>query len=283
MKRLILIILLFFTNFAFSFEISSKVIKNAGTVLIEVNKPNISDVKLTFDKQNIDFFKNPFKENYYYALLPISYYQKANDYNIVFSYLENGKKVFKSEQLKVIKGDYKSETLSVEPGKIKLSKENEERAKKEAAIATKIYRTKSSRILWSEDFIMPLDSHITSPFGTSRVYNGDLKSYHGGTDFRAAVNTPIKATNSGIVKISKNRFYAGGTIVIDHGHGVYSCYFHLNKMNFKEGDFVKRGEIIGLSGSTGRVTGPHLHFTIRIDSLQVDPLQAIEVLNSLKF
>lgn len=283
MKKSILIILLFFTNFAFSFEISSKVIKNAGTVLIEVNKPNISDVKLTFDKQNIDFFKNPFKENYYYALLPISYYQKANEYNIVFSYLENGKKIFKSEQLKVIKGDYKSETLSVEPGKIKLSKENEERAKKEAAIATKIYRSKSDKILWSEDFIMPLDSHITSPFGTSRVYNGDLKSYHGGTDFRAMENTPIKATNSGIVKISKNRFYAGGTIVIDHGHGVYSCYFHLNKMNFKEGDFVKRGEIIGLSGSTGRVTGPHLHFTIRIDSLQVDPLQAIEVLNSLKF
>ena len=99
MKKSILIILLFFTNFAFSFEISSKVIKNAGTVLIEVNKQNISDIKLTFDKQNIDFFKNPFKENYYYALLPISYYQKANEYNIVFSYLENGKKIFKSEEI----------------------------------------------------------------------------------------------------------------------------------------------------------------------------------------
>lgn len=261
---------------------SSKIIKNAGTVLIEINKPNISDVKLTFDKQNIDFFENPFKENYYYALLPISYYQKASDYKIIFSYIENGKKVFKSEQLKVIQGDYKSETLSVEPGKIKLSKENQERASKEASIAMKIYREKSDKILWNEDFIMPLNSHITSPFGTSRVYNGELKSYHGGTDFRAMENTPIKATNSGIVKISKNRFYAGGTIVIDHGHGVYSCYFHLNKMNFKEGDFVNRGEIIGLSGSTGRVTGPHLHFTIRIDSLQVDPLHAIEILNSLK-
>ena len=90
-----------------------------------------------------------------------------------------------------------------------------------------------------------------------------------GTDFQAKDNTPIIASNSGIVRISGNRFYAGNSIVIDHGQGVYSCYFHLNTMNFKVGDFIKKGEVLGLSGSTGRVTGPHLHFTFRINCLQL--------------
>ena len=148
--------------------------------------------------------------------------------------------------------------------------------------AMKIYNSSSPKIYWNEDFIYPINSKITSAFGTKRVYNNELKSYHGGTDFQAKDNTPIVASNSGIVRISANRFYAGNSIVIDHGQGVYSCYFHLNTMNFKVGDFVNKGEVIGLSGSTGRITGPHLHFTFRINGLQVDPLQAIEILNSLR-
>lgn len=145
----------------------------------------------------------------------------------------------------------------------------------------KVYNSKSEKLYWSEDFIYPMKSKITSSFGTKRVYNGELKSFHSGTDFKAANNTPIIASNSGIVSISQDRFYSGNSIVIDHGHGVYSCYFHLNKMNFKVGDFVKKGEVIGLSGDTGRVTGPHLHYAFRINGTQVNPLQAIEILNNL--
>jgi len=280
MEKLLLLIILNLNLFAFT--LSSNIVKNANTVLLQIQKSNISNVKLSFDKQHIDFYKNPFKENSFYALLPISYYQLYKPYKIILSYMENSKKNFSNIKLTVIDGDYKSEVLKVEPSKIKLSKENQKRAKKEADIAMKIYNTKSDKILWKDDFIYPLNSHITSAFGTKRVYNDEIKSYHGGTDFRAALNTPIQASNSGIIKIASNRFYAGNSIVIDHGQGVYSCYFHLNTLNFKEGDFVNKGDIIGLSGATGRVTGPHLHFTFRIHSLQVDPLQAIEILNSLK-
>ena len=104
-----------------------------------------------------------------------------------------------------------------------------------------IYNSSSAEIYWKDDFIYPLNSKITSDFGTKRVYNGKLKSYHSGTDFKASDNTPIIASNDGIVKISQNRFYSGNSIVIDHGQGVYSCYFHLNTMNFKVGDKIKRG------------------------------------------
>jgi murein DD-endopeptidase MepM/ murein hydrolase activator NlpD len=249
---------------------------------VKINGENISKPKLTFQKQNINFYKNPFISDSYYALLPISYYQKLGKNRIIFSYLKNNKKIFKGLDIEIIDGKYKSEVINVKPSIFKPNKKREERTKKEYKEAMEIYNSSSPEIYWKEDFIYPLNSKITSDFGTKRVYNGQLKSYHGGTDFKAKNNTEIIASNSGIVRISANRFYAGNSIVIDHGQGVYSCYFHLNTMNFKVGDFINKGEVLGLSGSTGRVTGPHLHFTFRINGLQVDPLQAIEVLNNLK-
>jgi murein DD-endopeptidase MepM/ murein hydrolase activator NlpD len=281
MKKILIITLIFLCNL-FALEINQSTVKNANTVLLEIQKKNISEVKLTFDKQNIDFFKNPFKENTHYALIPISYYQKKKDYRVIVSYIENGKKVFEGKNLKVVDGKYKSEVINVPKTKFKPKASRVKRTKKEYTQAMKIYNFISKDILWKEDFINPLNTKITSNFGTKRVYNGKLKSYHSGTDFRAKNGTNIIASNSGIVKISQNRFYSGGTIVIDHGHGVYSCYFHLSKMNYKTGDFIEKGAILGLSGDTGRVTGPHLHFSFRIQGIQVDPLNAITILNQLK-
>ncbi len=281
MKKILLLSFILFLNLN-ALNLSSSKVENANTVLVKINGKNISNPKLTFDKQNIDFYKNPFLSNSYYALLPISYYQKLGKDRIIFSYLENNKKIFKGLDLEIIDGKYKSEVINVKPSIFKPNKQRVARTKKEYQEAMEIYNSSSDEIYWKDDFIYPLNSKITSDFGTKRVYNGQLKSYHGGTDFKAKDNTEIIASNSGIVRISANRFYAGNSIVIDHGQGVYSCYFHLNTMNFKVGDFIKKGEVLGLSGSTGRVTGPHLHFTFRINGLQVDPLQAIEVLNNLK-
>jgi murein DD-endopeptidase MepM/ murein hydrolase activator NlpD len=126
---------------------------------------------------------------------------------------------------------------------------------------------------------MPMDSKITSDFGNARVFNGSLKSYHSGTDFRAKVGTPVKSVNDGVVVLAKDRFYAGGSVIVDHGEGVYSCYYHMSKYEVKEGDFVKKGQLLGLSGVSGRVTGPHLHFSMRVSGVQVDPLQFINLVN----
>lgn len=285
-KKLITLILL--CNFAYANEIKlyfeKNSIKNAQTALLRLEAKDIKQAKLTLmhkEPLNLNFKKNSFKKDEYYALIPISYYKKPDEYKIIISYFKNNKKQFKSIKLNVIDGNYKSETINVSKSKFKPSKQRVERTKKEYEEAMKVYRSVSDEILWNEDFIYPMNSKITSAFGTKRVYNNELKSYHSGTDFRAKVGTPIVASNSGIVKIAQNRFYAGNSIVIDHGHGVYSCYYHLSKMHFKVGDFVKKGEIIGLSGATGRITGPHLHYAFRINGIQVDPLQAINVLNQL--
>lgn len=281
MKKTLLLLFLFLLNLD-AINISHSQVKNANTVLMEINEENISDAKLTFEKQNINFYKNPFEKNSFYALLPISYYQNLGKNRIIISYLQNGKKIFKGLDLQIVDGNYNSEVINVKPSIFKPNKQKENRVKKEYQEAMKIYNSSSPKLYWDEDFIYPLNSKITSAFGTKRVYNGELKSYHGGTDYQAKDNTPIIASNSGIVKISESRFYSGNSIVIDHGQGVYSCYFHLSSMNFKVGDFIKKGQILGLSGSTGRITGPHLHFTFRINGLQVDPIQAIKILNSIK-
>lgn len=285
-KKIILLILL--SNFIYAQELKlffeENTIKNAQTALLRLQAKDISNAKLTLldDKPlNLDFKKNSFKKDEYYALIPISYYKKPQKYKVIISYFKNDKKYFKSIKLNVIDGKYKSETIKVSKSIFKPSKQRVKRTKKEYEDAMRVYRSVSDKILWNEDFIYPIKSKITSAFGTKRVYNNELKSYHSGTDFRAKVGTPIVASNSGIVKIAQNRFYAGNSIVIDHGHGVYSCYYHLSKMHFKVGDFVKKGEIIGLSGATGRITGPHLHYAFRINGIQVDPLHAIKILNKL--
>lgn len=287
-KRISLIILFF--NLCLFANVELKLltpnITNAQTVLLTLSAKNIKSPKLTLlnsKKFNLDFQKNSFKENSYYALIPISYYEEIKKHKIIVSFKQNDKKIFKSLFIKIEPGNYKSETIKVSAKKVKpKSKEVLKRTKKEYKEAMDIYNRKSSNLYWKKPFVYPMNSKITSAFGTKRVYNNTLKSYHSGTDFKAKTGEPIIAVNAGIVKIASHRFYAGNSVIIDHGQGIYTCYFHLSRIDVKVGQKVKQNEILGLSGSTGRVTGPHLHFSARVHGIQVDPLQLLDTLNILQ-
>lgn len=100
-------------------------------------------------------------------------------------------------------------------------------------------------------------------------------------DYRAAIGTPVVVSNDGVVVLAKGRYYAGGSIIVDHGGEIYSTYFHLKDIKVKVGDRVKRGKIIASSGASGRVTGPHLHFGIVVLGSAIDPLDFIEKINSI--
>ncbi len=267
-------------------DISSKYIVNAQSLLLVINDKNISNAKLSLNvvkrKLNINFYKNPFKKNQLYALVPISYYTSYKKHKIIISYIKNNKKYFKGISFNVIKGKYKSEIIKVAKSKVSLNAKDKKRTQKEYREAVKIYKKISSKILWTKEFIQPIISKVTSPFGIKRVYNKQIKSYHSGVDYRASVGENIYATNAGIVKLVKNRFYAGGSVIIDHGQGLYSCYFHLSKFYVKKDQKVKQGDVIALSGSSGRITGPHLHFTIKLHGVTVDPNQLIDILNTLR-
>ncbi|WP_104722153.1 peptidoglycan metallopeptidase Pgp3 [Helicobacter mesocricetorum] len=183
--------------------------------------------------------------------------------------------------LKIQEGNYKKEQIYVSPAKAKPNKKNQERIRKERKETQEIYAIHTKERYWSEPFIYPVESKITSAYGNARVFNGEVSSYHSGTDFRAAVGTPIYASNSGKVVLAKERFLAGGSVIIDHGEGVFSMYYHCNVLKVKVGDRVNKGDLIALSGDSGRVSGPHLHFGFLVQGVQVDPLDFIHQINLL--
>jgi murein DD-endopeptidase MepM/ murein hydrolase activator NlpD len=126
--------------------------------------------------------------------------------------------------------------------------------------------------MWTKPFLRPRDTRITSRFGTGRMFNGTLASRHLGVDYAGAPGAPVRAANRGVVALVDTFFLAGRVIYIDHGGGVMTGYFHLTKPLVAKGDTVARGQRIGTVGATGRVTGPHLHWSARYGALTVNPL-----------
>ena len=124
---------------------------------------------------------------------------------------------------------------------------------------------------WSGDFAPPVNAEVSDLFGTRRVFNGATKSVHQGLDFRVGPNTPISAVNRGTVILARFMYFEGNCVVIDHGRGLLSLYLHLSELKVKEGDVVERGALVGLSGATGRATGPHLHLAVRWQGVYLNP------------
>jgi murein DD-endopeptidase MepM/ murein hydrolase activator NlpD len=124
--------------------------------------------------------------------------------------------------------------------------------------------------LWHEQFEAPRRSRITSGFGIGRVFNGQLRSRHLGVDYDGNVGDPIRAANRGVVALVHKLYYSGGTVYVNHGGGLVTGYYHMSQMFVSVGDTVERGQIIGRVGQSGRVTGPHLHWAVRVGSTAVD-------------
>jgi murein DD-endopeptidase MepM/ murein hydrolase activator NlpD len=161
------------------------------------------------------------------------------------------------------------------------SPDDEERARiaREAALKGEKFKTLSSQPLWSGSFVRPVAGNIrvTAIFaGTRRFNNGPIKT-HRGIDYGAPTGVSIKAINSGRVILAKDLFYDGKMVAIDHGQGLLSLYLHLSKMSVKEGDMVMSGQEIGLSGNTGRSSGPHLHLQVKWEGIDIDPAALMEL------
>ncbi len=251
------------------------VVKGTAKVLTFSKIP--ADATLTFGKKSIPILRHPVDTSKRIAFIPVNYRSKPGIKKVHITY-QGGEKIV---DINITPGNYRSETITVAPSKVTPNKKQRERTSREYHEAMKIYGTFTPQRYWSRPFITPMDSHITSTFGTARMYNQTLKSYHSGTDFRAPIGTPLHATNDGVVVIAKDRYYAGKSVVIDHGEGLYSCYYHLSKIDVNTGDMIKQGEVIGLSGMSGRVTGPHLHYAIMLHGTQVDPLKFHHEVNRL--
>ena len=130
-------------------------------------------------------------------------------------------------------------------------------------------------------FAMPLEGRISSEFGYRRVLNGQPRARHSGLDIAANTGTPVVVPAPGTVAVTGDFFFNGKTVQIDHGGGLVTMYCHLSRIDVREGEMVRRGQLLGAVGATGRVTGPHLHWTVSLRGVRVDPKSAMATLNGL--
>lgn len=267
MKPLLLFVSLTLSIWAFE-------VNNGKSLIITFDDPH---GMVTVHDRNISILPHPLRASEGFAVLPIDYYEPAHLLNAQWN---NGQETVPFD-INITAAAYPTEVLSVDSSKVTPPPEALQRIADEKAEAEKIYNTITPTRYWDKPFIRPMDSITTSEYGSARTYNNSLKSYHGGVDFRAKTPLPILASNSGTVVLAKDRYYAGGTIIIDHGEGIYTCYFHMSRFDVHIGDHVQRGETIGLSGDTGRITGPHLHFGVMIQGLQSDPLHFLAQVDTL--
>jgi murein DD-endopeptidase MepM/ murein hydrolase activator NlpD len=131
--------------------------------------------------------------------------------------------------------------------------------------------------LWTLPFLRPRQARVTSRFGSGRVFNGRVSSSHLGVDYRGSTGDPIYAANRGVVALVDSFYLAGNVVYIDHGNGIVTGYFHMSQPEVAAGDTVNRGQEIGLVGATGRVTGPHLHWSARFGALTIDPADLLSL------
>ncbi len=167
--------------------------------------------------------------------------------------------------------------------KVTLSAADQARANKESLEIKKALRETTTEITPSFYFIPPVPGIITSPFGKQRFINGLPRSAHLALDFRGSVGTPIVSPLKGKVVLVGDYFYTGLTLILDHGYGLFSSYAHMSEIKVKLGDLIEQSSEIGLVGSTGRVTGPHLHWTVYFDGNKINPESLIQAnyLNSI--
>ena len=142
--------------------------------------------------------------------------------------------------------------------------------KADEARVAEAYRHGSPVRLWTS-FARPLKAPSSGNFGARRVYNGTIRSFHAGLDLAAAEGTPVAAAGDGRVVLAGDLYFSGGTVLLDHGAGLFTQYFHLSRIDVKEGDAVVKGARLGASGHTGRVTGPHLHWGAKLHGARVNP------------
>jgi murein DD-endopeptidase MepM/ murein hydrolase activator NlpD len=185
-------------------------------------------------------------------------------------------------EVTVVKKDRGVRRLKLPKAMVDLDADTMERVKTEAAVMAEVLSSPPAAPLWRGRFLAPVAGEIVGPFGQASVINDSPRSAHSGVDLKASLGTPVLAMNHGKVVLVADQFFSGLSVVIDHGGAIQSMYFHLDKILVNRDDQVKKGQVIGLVGSTGRASGPHLHLGVRVNSARVDPLHLTVVSETME-
>jgi len=187
-----------------------------------------------------------------------------------------GRAVSASRSVEVEARSFPREELKVAPKYVSPPPEVEERLARERVKLDAIYRARRENASAAVAFQRPVPGERTSVFGMRRFYNGEPRSPHPGVDLRAASGTPVHAAGDGVVVLAEDLYYSGNTVILDHGGGLFTIYAHLSEVRVHEGQSTRAGALLGLSGATGRVTGPHLHWGAKIGDVPFDPAALLD-------
>ena len=261
MKKLLLILAIIFSTNVYAVEFKGKFIQ--GHFIIGQTEPGS---KIIIDKKEIKVSKDGY---FVFGL------DRDRKFDILVTNISDGKK----EKIikKVFKRNYKIQKIDGLPeDKVTPPEEVYKRIKKENNAIGQARAINSNLNYFKNKFIMPLDGIITGVYGSQRILNGKPKWPHYGIDIAAKQGTHIKSSGNGIVTMAEDDlYYTGGTIIMDHGHGISTIYSHLENVLVSVGDKINQGDIIGTVGSTGRSTGPHLDFRINWFQTRLDPMSVL--------
>jgi murein DD-endopeptidase MepM/ murein hydrolase activator NlpD len=183
-------------------------------------------------------------------------------------------------ELLVERRTFPTRRLTVDEAFVTPPKSEQARIEREAALLAATWKAPSPERLWSGPFVRPVTEPANSAFGTRSIFNGKPRNAHGGADFLSPAGTPVHAPNAGRVVVARPLYFSGNTVIVDHGLGLFSMLAHLSTIAVHEGERISAGDVVGKVGATGRVTGPHLHWTVRAADARVDPLSLLAVLGT---
>jgi hypothetical protein len=194
-------------------------------------------------------------------------------YELIKLYLVSGKDTTAfSWQVRIAPFDYPSESFTVSSAMVKPPASVTARINRERKLITRALGSDSTKKFWELPFALPLGGEVTSSYGKNRILNGTKHYRHNGVDLRAGTGTPVKAVAAGRVVLAEDLYFGGRSVYVHHGNGLVSIYCHLSEISVEDGAFLHKGELLGLSGSSGRVTGPHLHLGMSIKGQMMDPM-----------
>jgi murein DD-endopeptidase MepM/ murein hydrolase activator NlpD len=230
--------------------------------------------------RTIQFFTDQ-ESGVWRGLIGIDLLTNPGDYQVAISATMLGQTLRTTYMLTVEYKEFPTRNLRVNPSFVNPPTEFLDRIRRESVEVSEIFSVSSDGRYWQDGFVLPVPGEATSSFGRRSIYNGEARSPHSGTDFRAVEGTPIVAPNAGKVAFVGELYFSGNVIILDHGCGLYSYFAHLSAIDVSLGDNLTKRQVIGKVGSTGRVTGPHLHWTVRLNDARVDPMSLISLFPAL--
>jgi len=261
-----------FSEEAVSF--SSKTLVRGGLLLITVTTDGQEQPQVEWMRKRIALVYNKLNAKWY-GFIAADLNQKRGIYKVLVRLPSSGFK--KKFYIKVRDKNYGMRKLKLPKEKVELNAESLRRVRKEAAMIHSLWTMDSPLPLWRGEFLLPVEGDIIGAFGKKSIINKMKRAPHSGVDIRASKGEPVIAINNGSVVLVADHFFTGKSIYLDHGGGIISMYFHLDKIMVNDEESVEKGQIIGQTGESGRATGPHLHWGVRINGARVNPLTLIEL------